>query len=214
MSQNNAPTVATVLLAAGLSSRMGELNKLLLPVDGKPMVRHMANIYLQAGVAELVVVVGYQQQKVRNALSGLPVTIVENPEYENGQLSSIQQGLQAVSNAADFVCVALSDQPLLTSDDVRHLVDAFSALQAQPKNTKTMLVPYVGGKRGNPILLTRQQALAADKQGVRLGCRKLIDKYPEKVVCLEVDHTRYHKDVDTQQDAKTTLNLHALREAG
>lgn len=77
--------VAGVLLAAGTSSRYGDANKLLADADGSPMVRRSARTLLDAGLDPVVVVVGYQADRVRDALSGLPVEFAENPAYESGQ---------------------------------------------------------------------------------------------------------------------------------
>jgi molybdenum cofactor cytidylyltransferase len=76
--------VAAVLLAAGLSSRMGGRNKLLIEIGGEPLVRRSARTYLAAG-ADVHVVLGHEAGAVRVALAGLPLTFVENPNFAVGQ---------------------------------------------------------------------------------------------------------------------------------
>ncbi|MGH7000937.1 MAG: NTP transferase domain-containing protein, partial [Stellaceae bacterium] len=80
--------IAAIVLAAGRSRRMGTVNKLLIGVDGKPMVRHAVDATLAAGLAPVVVVTGHESDKVAAAVSGLPVTLVHNPDYADGLSTS------------------------------------------------------------------------------------------------------------------------------
>lgn len=198
---------SAIILAAGLSQRMGEINKLLLSVQGVPLIRHTVSTYLAAGIEQLVVVVGFQQEKIRQALAGLEVEIVFNPEFAEGQITSTRCGLKNVNKQSQYVLVGLGDQPLLTSDDIRYLLSQFDQ-----QSLETMLVPYYKGQRGNPILLTTEQATQVDKDGIHLGCRKLIDKHPEKVFRLNVNHSRYHCDLDTPADVNKVLGVSIIEE--
>ena len=85
--------VSAVLLAAGQSRRMGADNKLLLPIDGEPVVRRTARQLLGAGLEEVVVVLGHEADSVSGALDGLAVRAVVNPDYRDGQMTSVRAGL-------------------------------------------------------------------------------------------------------------------------
>ena len=89
--------VSAVLLAAGMSQRMGAANKLLLEIGGSPMVHRTAKNILDSGVGELVAVLGYHRQAVADALSALPCRTVDNPQYQDGRMTSVHAGLAAVS---------------------------------------------------------------------------------------------------------------------
>lgn len=197
--------VSAIILAAGLSQRMGAINKLLIPVQGKPMIRHVVNNYSGAGIEHITVVVGHQHTQVREALAGLDLDIVFNSNFQQGQLSSLRCGLKAIAKHNPYIMVGLGDQPLLTPDDLTYLHTKFIQTVVDENKEKTILVPYYQGQRGNPIFLTTQQAMNVDSEGVHLGCRKLIEKNPDKVIKLEVNHKRYHSDIDTMVDATQIL---------
>lgn len=198
---------SAIILAAGLSQRMGDINKLLIPIDGKPMVCRTVEQYINAGIDQIIVVVGHQQERIRTVLKGLKIHIVFNDEFANGQITSIRCGLKALSSEAKTVLIGLSDQPLLTTHDIKHVVDAFLE-----QSDKSMLVPHYQNVRGNPIVLSAKQALTVDRDGVRLGCRKLIDKHPEKVLCLDVPNNHYSCDLDTTIEVSQLLGDAAITE--
>ena len=185
--------VSAILLAAGESRRMGATNKLTLPVAGQPLLRRTAETLLQAGLRELVVVVGHEQQAARGVLRGLPLHIVYNEDYREGQMTSVHCGMRALQQVCDAVLVCLADLPLLAADDLSRLSAAFEHCPT------SVLVPTFQGERGNPIVLAyahRQQILAGDRT---LGCRRLIEKHPELVTTLEMPNDHLVFDLDTPE---------------
>jgi molybdenum cofactor cytidylyltransferase len=184
-------TVA-ILLAAGRSQRMGERNKLLMDVGGRPMVRRVAETLLHSRVREVIAVLGYESAPVAAALAGLPLRIVVNDEHASGQMSSVRAGIAALADEPAAIVVALADQPALEPADVDFLVDAFFALP-EPK----IVVPVYGGQRGNPIVLPGTQRRALEAGGVNFGCRNLIERHPEAVIRVEAPNPHYVQDIDT-----------------
>ncbi|MBT8429264.1 MAG: nucleotidyltransferase family protein [Gammaproteobacteria bacterium] len=184
---------SAILLAAGESRRMGSVNKLTLPVAGQPLLRRTAETLLKAGLHELVVVVGHEQQTARGLLRGLPLRIVSNDNYTEGQMTSVHCGMAALQQVCDAVLVCLSDQPLLETEDLRQLTDAFALCPT------SVLVPTYQGQRGNPIVMAyehRQKILAGDRN---LGCKRLIQKHPELVSAVEMDNDHTVFDLDTPE---------------
>jgi len=184
---------AAILLAAGESRRMGATNKLTLPVAGQPLLRRTAETLLNAGLQELVVVIGHQQQVSRELLQDLPLTIVYNDNYREGQMTSVHCGMAALQQACDAVLVCLADLPLMQVEDLHQLAEAFGHCPT------SVLVPTYRGERGNPIVLAyrhRQQILAGDRT---LGCKRLIQKHPELVTALEMSNDRLVFDLDTPE---------------
>lgn len=185
---------AVVLLAAGLSSRMGSRNKLLIEFDGEPLVRRLARVYLAAG-GRVHVVTGHEAEQVRAALGGLPLTFINNPRYAEGQATSVHAGLQAVVGDCDAVLVALADQAGLTADDIRALLAAFAA-----GDRSRALIPYTHGQRGNPVVFPPVVALRmlAEAEGA-IG-RDFLATHPELAQRFDAPNDHFVRDIDTPGD--------------
>jgi len=186
--------IAAVVLAAGRSRRMGTVNKLLIGVDGKPMVRHAVDAALAAGLTPVVVVTGHERDKVAAALTGLPVTLVHNPDYAEGLSTSLRAGLGALPPEAEGVLICLADMPRVSGVELKRLAGAFD-----PREGRAIIVPTRNGKRGNPVLWARQffaemRAVAGD-----VGARHLIGAYPELVAEIEMEGDGVLTDIDTPQ---------------
>jgi molybdenum cofactor cytidylyltransferase len=189
-----APRLAALVLAAGRSSRMGTVNKLLIGIDGKPMVRHAVEAVLDAGLAPIIVVTGHERERVAAALAGLPVTVVHNPAYAEGLSASLKAGLAALPDDVDGVLVGLGDMPRVRSTEIERLVAAFN-----PVEGRAIIVPSRNGKRGNPVLWAKrffpEMRLAAGD----VGARHLIGAYPEAVAEIEMASDGVLTDIDTPQ---------------
>ncbi len=187
--------VSAILLAAGESRRMGDVNKLTLPVRGVPLLRHMATTLLGSDLHEVVGVTGYEQQTADRLVQGLPVRLVSNPHFSEGQMTSVHRGLGALQAQCDGVMVCLSDQPLLEVADINRLIQVF--LEQCPTG---VLVPVFHGQRGNPIILAyeHREAILAGQRN--LGCKRLIERNPELVSTLEMETDHVVFDLDTPSD--------------
>ena len=185
--------ITAILLAAGLSKRFGPANKLLVEVEGEPMVRRIAKTLCASKADRVVVVLGHQADQIASALSGLELETVINPNFNDGQVSSVRAGVQAVNTDAAGFMMCLGDQPELTGADYDAVIDAFS------ENPGRVLVPFLDGKRGNPVVLPialREDILAG---GVNVGCRSFIDNHPELVHRFDVANPGYRNDFDTPE---------------
>jgi molybdenum cofactor cytidylyltransferase len=174
---------------------MGAPNKLTLPVEGQPLLRRTARILLASDLGEIVVVLGHEADRARALLQDLPLTVVENPHYRDGQMSSVHCGLAALEQEAQGVMICLADQPRLTAADINQLIERY-----QRECTGPVLVPVYEGRRGNPIIIAsaqRNAILAGDRN---LGCRRIIEKHPELVWPCVVDSDHYVEDIDTPED--------------
>src|SRR5260370_5125272 len=106
--------VAGVVLAAGASRRMGR-NKMLLELEGEPLVRRAARRALEAGLSPVVVVLGHEAEQARAALAGLSVEIATNPDFRGPTSGSLHAGLARLAPDRDAVVVLLGDMVLVTA---------------------------------------------------------------------------------------------------
>jgi molybdenum cofactor cytidylyltransferase len=113
--------VAALVLAAGSSTRMGR-NKLLLDLGGETLVRRAVRAAVEAGVDEVVVVLGHEEARVRAELAGLPCTPVVNPDHAEGAGTSVRTGVRHLGARADAIVVVLADMPFVTADMIATLV--------------------------------------------------------------------------------------------
>lgn len=181
--------IVGVLLAAGRSMRMGR-PKQLLPWRGVPLVRHMAHIALATQLRELVVVTGAAAQAVHAALGDLPVRVVHNPAFEQGQSTSLRVGIQALPPGVDAAMVLLVDQPLLQPATIDALIAAW-------RPPWQIVAPRYAGQRGHPVLFARalfDQLCAL--QGDR-GARNLLERYAAQSLLVDVTDGGVVLDMDT-----------------
>jgi len=183
--------VAAILLAAGLSRRMGVPNKLLLPVAGKPMVRHLAEIYLSVLTTPLTVVTGYEAQHIRTALAGLSAAFAHNENYAQGLSGSVATGLGQAPDA-ELLLIGLADQPDLTSDDLMRLVQWHRA-----NDPDKITVPKLSLERGNPILVPGALRPRLTENPNRPGCMCLTRDEPDLVQFAPLTSDGFFADVDT-----------------
>lgn len=125
MQPGESVRAAGIVLAAGASSRMAALgNKLLLDVDGEPMVRRVVRRALEAGLSPVVVVVGHQSALVDDALDGLPATFAGNADYRGPTSGSLHAGLRTLGSDIDAAVVMLGDMVHVTTAMLTRLVEA------------------------------------------------------------------------------------------
>ncbi|MGE0035451.1 MAG: NTP transferase domain-containing protein [Xanthobacteraceae bacterium] len=186
--------VAAVVLAAGRSTRMGGPNKLIAEIAHRPLVRIAAEEALASRAKPVIVVTGHQRPEVEQALAGLPVTIVHNPDFAQGLGTSLRTGIAAVPPEADAAIVCLGDMPHVDAGLIDRLIGAFD-----PARGALVVVPTFEGKRGNPVLWSRR--FFPDLMAVEgdVGARHLIGRYPEAVVEVAVDDRGAFVDIDTPE---------------
>jgi molybdenum cofactor cytidylyltransferase len=188
------PRIGALVLAAGRSRRMGTINKLLIGIDGKPMVRHAVEAAQGAHLGPITVVTGHERERVEAALKGLPVSFVHNPAYGEGLSSSLKAGIAALPPGLDGVLVCLGDMPRVSSGDMERIVDCFNPLEG-----RAIIVPTWNGKRGNPVLWAKRFFPAMHEVAGDVGARHLIGTYPELVAEVEMASDGVLTDIDTPQ---------------
>lgn len=203
--------VVGVLLAAGDSQRFGDRNKLLVDVDGgertggsratsdrrsdsEPMARRAARSLVDAELERVIAVVGYEADRVREALAGLDVQTVENPDYAEGQSTSLAVGTRAAREAgAAAVCYALGDMPWVEPATVDALVQAYLADAGDP------LAAAYRGDRGNPTLFDARHFDALEDVEGDVGGREIL-LTDDRAALVETGDPGVRRDVDERSD--------------
>ncbi len=191
MSETNGVGIVAIILAAGLSARMAPQNKLLLDFGGEPLIRHLARQVLASRVSQVFVVVGHDRWNVRKAIADLELSIVENPDYAENQMSSVRVGVLAAPEAAGYLIVP-GDMPLLRTADLDRLLDQFRELGGEKA-----VVPFDETERGNPIVIPGWSRSEMYRRGINFGCRNLLINFPELVSPLPTADVQFYRDVDT-----------------
>ena len=173
---------AGIILAAGESTRYGS-PKQLLDWKGKPFVRQVAETALQAGLWPVVVVTGFHAAEIESVLSGLLVNIVHNPDYQQGQSTSIKAGIKALPPNVGASVFLLADQPQIPVEVIRALVESHTQ-ELQP-----IIAPLVlEERRANPVLFDRVTFPDLLKLTGDVGGRAIFDKH-------RVEHLSWHDDI-------------------
>jgi molybdenum cofactor cytidylyltransferase len=187
--------ISAIVLAAGRSSRMGDRHKLLLDIGGQKMIRRSVQTVLAIAPVETIVVTGYAAAEITAALDGLPVRLVHNPRFEDGQPASVAAGVRALEQHCHAIMVVPGDQVLLTPAHLSDLVTAFQQI-----GDRSILVPFHLGQRGNPILFAAHHGPEVTSGGLNIGCRHLIETNGDKVARVEFASDAYSVDCDTPAD--------------
>ncbi len=184
--------VGAIVLAAGRSQRMGGPNKLLLPVGGEVMIRRSVGSVLASRARPVCVVTGHEAARVRDALAGQPLELVESPDFETGMSASLRVGVEALAGRVEGALVCLGDMPWVRPGDLDALIDVFVASEG-----RAICVPRFAGRRGNPVLwpAVRFPALAACEGDA--GARALLEARPPELCYVPVAHDGVLRDVDT-----------------
>ena len=184
--------IVAVVLAAGAATRFGG-GKLLARLSGRPVLQHVLDALHEAGLAEVVVVLGAHAQEIEAGIAWRGERRIRNPEPELGLSSSLAIGLAAVAPSATRALIVLGDQPALSREVIRRLLD-------EPDDpARPVVVPrYADDSARNPVLLSRPAfALAADATGDR-GLGPVLTAHPDLV--REVSVPGSNPDVDTPAD--------------
>lgn len=192
-STTTSPRVAAIVVAAGLSRRMGAF-KLTLPWAGKTVIEQVVLTLTLAPLHEIIVVTGHRGDEVVKVLAKTPVHCVSNPHYESGEmLSSVQAGLAAVSADVDAALICLGDQPQMEISTVLALLT-----EAERTGGHRVIIPSYGMRAGHPILLPRSLWMQIINTSKTL--RDVLRSNTDVVNYLTVDTPSILADLDTPDD--------------
>lgn len=187
--------LAAIVLAAGLSSRMGGENKLLKALDSKPLLAHCLHTVASLGLGDAVVVTGRGRTDVGRLAAAAGLREVHNQDYKIGMATSIRAGVSALAPTVEAAFIVLGDMPFVAADDYKLLADAWHS-QPQPGICR----PVYDGKGGHPVLFARGffaelQQLTGDE-----GAAPVLQRHASRTMLVPVASSRVVTDFDKLDD--------------
>ena len=193
--------VAGVILAAGQARRMGQAKQLLL-LHEKPMVWHIAMTACQSMLDQVIVITGAYQREVTSTLNDLPLQIIHNENWQQGQSTSVKKAVQSISAEMQAVVFLLADQPLVDVSLINELINGYHETNA------SIIIPRALKKPGNPVLFDLKVwrpallQLSGDEGG-----RQIIRGNQEAIHYIELLDGQCFFDVDTPLEYETMKKM-------
>ncbi len=193
MEARNNSRFGAVILAAGMSSRMGEAKQLLRLGNNTLLGQVLENVR-SSGVTDIVLVLGHEAEKIKERISTENLSVVINESYRQGMGTSLRAGLAALPPDVDAALIVLADQPFVLPKTLDLLMDEYTRSSAQ------IVIPTYKGFRGNPVLLDRSvfsevMALTGD-----IGCRAIFGSHLEGIAKVPVEDIGILLDMDSKDD--------------
>ncbi|MCK8817586.1 nucleotidyltransferase family protein [Natroniella sulfidigena] len=193
--------ITAIVLAAGVSARFGDEIKQLVYVGKKRMIEQVITTLVESDVDEIIVVLGYQAEKIKEVLIDYDVRFCYNPDYQQGQSTSLVAGLEEVDDETTGILCMLGDLPLVKKETINQLISEFKS------GEELIVVPEYKEQRGNPVIFARK--LKKEMLEVRgdKGARDLLVKYQTKVNEVLVDDSGVSFDIDTKADYERLMKV-------
>src|SRR5215831_4376159 len=193
-----ASKVSAVVLAGGMSRRMGA-PKQLLRIEGKSLLEHTLATVRASAVHEIILVLGFAADEIEKEVSLQGLKIARNESYQQGMGTSLRTGLAAVDPQATAALIILADQPFVQPATLDRLIKFHGSSKAEAARPQ-IVIPTYRGFRGNPVLLDRTvfpelQGLSGD-----VGCRAIFGDHTKGIYKLPVDDAGILLDIDSPED--------------
>lgn len=192
--------VSAILLAAGESQRMGR-PKQLLPFGSSTILGKTIDNLLSSRADEVIVVLGTRAGAMKQVIAGRQVKVVVNPDYRKGMSASLIAGLERVDSKAQWVMVALADQPLIDKDTYNRLIEGALGCDMG------IILPTYRSKRGNPVIFSikyKDELLGLEGD---LGGREILRKHPDDILEVAVGSEGVTIDINNLDDYYSCLKL-------
>ena len=185
--------LATIILAAGQSTRMGSINKLLIRIEGRPMIQRVVDAAIEAASTDIYVVTGFERERIESCLSAYGVNFVHNESFRDGMGKTIAEGVKAISDQFfDGAMILLGDLPYLRADTVIAVAESFAEYEG-----RRIVVPIYDSDPGHPVVFPKTffdelTQLTGDR-----GAREACARHQSRVTRLEVEDPGGTRDLDT-----------------
>jgi len=186
--------IVAVVLSGGESRRMGR-PKALLPIGDVSFLERIVKSLQAAKVEKIVVVLGHNAAEIETKIAHLPVTVVVNPDYPQGQLSSLTAGIRSLqAEKVDGILVHLVDHPFVNPALVNRMIESFY------RSKKLIVVPKWKGKRGHPVIFSRRLFDELLRAPLNEGAKSVVHAHAAETLEIETDEEGITFDIDTPED--------------
>ena len=189
------PKVSAIILASGLSQRMGKKDKITYLFQNKPMISHVVDAALNSDIKEIIIVTGNNFSKVKQIFKNNNLKITYNKFYKKGLSSSIKTGLKLVSKDVDATIFMLGDMPLIDSKLINKMLAAFDPIEG-----RSIIIPTFHGKWGQPILFSSDLFSQINSISGDSGAMSIILLNSNLISDIEHINNSILKDFDTPED--------------
>jgi len=190
---NSHAAITAVILAAGLSERMGRF-KPLLPLGTKRTIERVVGLFQAVGIDDILVVAGHRAHEVCRAIEPLNIRAVINPDYRHGMFTSVLTGIRELPDQCSAFFIHPVDIPLVRPQTVQHLTTAFE------KKPATVLYPAFGGRRGHPTLISARLGPEILQWNGAGGLRACLQRHDANSLEVPVADEAVLLDLDTPVD--------------
>ena len=177
---------------------MGQL-KQLLPFRGSTVLGQIIETVLKSRADEIIVVLGYQAQRITPKVAHHPVKIVLNPDFEQGMSASIKCGIGHISEESDAVMIVLGDQPLIEKEIINLLVEKNS------ESERGIVVPVYKGVKGHPVIFKMKYKDDLLRLTGDMGGKEIVEGHPGDVLEVEVDSESVVISIDVESDYQSLV---------
>jgi len=192
--------VSAIVLAAGMSKRMGRV-KQLLPLGEASLLSHVLETVRSSAVDECILVLGFAAEAIRDNVALNDAKVVVNEAYAEGMSTSLRAGLANVDPEADAALVVLADQPFVKAETLNRLIAEYKSCRPQ------VAVPVHNGFRGNPVLLNRSVFPDAMSLAGDIGCRAIFGSRVNNILKVPVDDGGILIDADSPEEFQKLSRL-------
>lgn len=181
-----------IVLAAGMSRRLGRPKQLLM-LDGTPLIVHIVDRALASNLDGLILVTGAHDADVRAAIEDRNVLLVHNPDFEEGQGSSLAAGITALNADVDAAVVLLGDQPGISPEVINR------AIKARRESGPPVVMARYGNQLGHPVLFGYELFSKLGNLTADTGGREIVRDHQDSLVLVDGGADAPPPDVDTEE---------------
>ena len=192
--------ISLIVLAAGKSSRFRS-NKLLSEIDDETMIQRVVRTSLASRASEVVVVVGFEEDKIRHALQSYECRVVSNPEFEKGQTSSVIAGVNSVKKHANAAMILPGDVAFIKAEQIDKVIDEYNLAPS------SIVVASYRSRMGHPILFDHalfDEILRITEE--KAGLKEVVNRHRSEIRRVEVESREVLLDVDVPNDLRSLQN--------
>ncbi len=195
----------TAILAGGPGTRHLRVPKQILPFGDTTVLGKTLSAYLDAGISEVILVLGYKADLVEAEVSPLPaqVRVARNPLFDEGMFSFVRSGLREMASDRDF-CIGLADQPLLTAELIGEFLEAFNASKGK------ILIPAFQGSLGLPAFFKSEMVTPIQSLSGRADLWDLLKENGDSLVDHPTHYSAVVRSIDDMDDYHALLQMAGL----